>query len=121
MEASTEKGRPSRGGTITGPLDPVTRQPVTATFGATVAFEVETSATAYPWLEVQAHDLVTGQLIYSALKGGFPTYFDPGLEFMLGPTGLWQGGAAEGSATLFESIRGTRRRVLAESVFPVAA
>lgn len=107
--------------TISGPLDPATRAPVTAKFGQTVAFTTDAPDSDYPWLEVQAHSLDDGHLLYSALKGTFPTYYDPGLEFQLGPTPSWPAGAAEGSATLFLSVRGTRRKVLTEITFPIEA
>jgi hypothetical protein len=67
-----------------------------AHFGQHVTFTVSTSATQYPWVDLQCFQ--NGGLVYREDNGIFPTSL--GEVFTLGPTQLWTGGAADCTATL---------------------
>ena len=67
-----------------------------ANYGEQVTFRVSTSATSYPYVTLTCTQ--GGSLVYKASKGIFPTSL--GQNFTLGPTGYWQGGEAECTATL---------------------
>jgi hypothetical protein len=62
-----------------------------AHFGQHVTFTVSTTATQYPWVDLQCFQ--NGGLVYREDNGIFPTTL--GDVFTLGPTQLWQGGAAD--------------------------
>jgi hypothetical protein len=62
-----------------------------AHFGQHVTFTVSTSATQYPWVDLQCFQ--NGGLVYRQDNGIFPTSLTQ--IFTLGPTPNWQGGAAD--------------------------
>jgi len=107
--------------TILGPLDPVTYAPTTAIFGSVIAFASDADQSQYPWVEVQAR--VNGTLVYSMVKGIFVQGVDGDHPtFTLGPTSVWSGGPADGSATLFlmtPNSGGVGRTILATLTFPI--
>lgn len=108
--------------TIFGPLDPITHAPTTATFGSVIAFSSDADQSQYPWLEVQAR--VNGQLVYSMVKGIFAQGVDGEFPtYQMGPTSLWPGGPADGSATLFlvkPGSHGVGRTILATLMFSIS-
>ena len=65
-------------------------------YGQKVTFDVYTTATAYPWVQLECSQ--NGSLVYQYSKGIFPTSL--GQIFTLGPTPAWTGGAAECTAYL---------------------
>ena len=65
-------------------------------FGDTVTFNVQTSATAYPWVTLRCKQ--NGTLVSQESNGIFATSLDQ--NFTLGPTSLWPGGTADCTATL---------------------
>jgi hypothetical protein len=73
-------------------------------FGRHVTFNVSTTATSMPWVEVKC--FVGGTLVYDMSNGIFPTSL--GEIFTLGPTPLWQGGDADCTAYL-QNLTGGRR------------
>jgi hypothetical protein len=86
-------------------------------FGQQVTFVVSTTATAYPWVEVQCYQ--GGALVYDNSVGYFSSYMFPQV-FTLGPTALWGGGAATCKASAISY--GTRRmKVLGILSFGVSA
>jgi hypothetical protein len=88
----------------------------TAPFGSTVTFNVSTTATAFPWVEVMCYQ---GKLlVYGQVQGFFASYYTAP-NFTLGPTLVWSGGSASCTATLF-SDDGGKRRDLTSTSFAVA-
>ena len=86
-------------------------------FGDTVTFVVETSATAYPYVTLKCYK--DGTLVSQESNAMFATSLSQ--DFTLGPTMLWTSGAADCTATL-ESWGSSRRRtvtVLASTSFAV--
>ena len=67
-----------------------------AHYGQQVTFTVSTNATSYPYVTLKCSQ--NGGLVYQASKGIFSTSL--GQVFTLGPTGNWQGGDAECTASL---------------------
>jgi hypothetical protein len=94
--------------TITGPEE--------VAFGSTVTFDVYTEQTNFPWVEVLCHNDEHPR-VYGETKAYFG---DRDREFVLGPTAVWTGGPASGTATLF-SYDNARRRDLALFSFDVTA
>jgi len=84
-------------------------------FGDTVTFTIDSGNVDYPWVRVTCYQ--DGALVYGHTLG----YFDGALgdqSFLLGPTGLWEGGAAACDAGLLV-IKGTKDRTLASASFDV--
>lgn len=75
------------------------------------------------WFVVQAH--VNDQTVYSQTGHAWVSDANPGTatpeDFMLGPTGLWPSGPAEGVCQLMSSKKGRLDKVLAELDFHIAA
>jgi hypothetical protein len=92
-------------GTIAGPYDPIALVAVAPAYGDSVVFDVVSSA-SMPWVENQC--FVDGTLVYSDIRGYFPSYYRSQM-FTLGFTGLWQSGPADCIATLFRISNGHRR------------
>ena len=107
-------------GSISGPLDPATHQPVAASFGDTVTFDV-TGPSQWLWLTVKCWQGDT--VVLTAWTGYWDGYFDPAHLIVLGPTGRWQSGAADCEARLYEMDGGevNYRRPLAVLTFGVAS
>lgn len=97
---------------ISGPF------PAGPSFGDVVTFAVSTSKTDKPWLDVKCFQ--GGTLVYEQIVGEFPSYPEPH-SFTLGPTRMWTGGAADGTAELVKRDQDGRRHVLAKVKFEVAA
>jgi hypothetical protein len=111
-------GKPTGGGTTGGGtislalMDGATE----AHFGARVGFTVATTATPYPYVHLMCKQ--NGSLVAEGRTGFFPTAL--GNEwFYLGPTTLWQGGAADCTANL-EKYGGKGWSVLGTTTFSVA-
>ena len=95
------KGKPTGGGTTSGSslswaMVTDKNRDGAPSFGDTVTFNVQTSATAYPWVTVTCKQ--NGTQVYQASRGIFATSLSE--DFTLGPTGLWTSGAADCTATL---------------------
>jgi hypothetical protein len=65
-------------------------------FGDVVTFNVSTTATLYPYVTVNCYQ--NGTLVLTQSNGIFPASL--GQDFTLGPSALWQGGAASCTAIL---------------------
>jgi hypothetical protein len=63
-------------------------------FGDVVTFTVQTTATAYPWVTVKCSQ--NGTVVYQQSNAMYLT----ASAFTLGPTPMWQGGAASCTASL---------------------
>jgi hypothetical protein len=91
-------GKPGGGGSTGGgtlvmvPMDGATE----AHFGARVTFTISTSAT-YPYVHLTCYQ--NGTLVAEGRQGFFSTALG-NKWFILGPTPLWTGGAADCTATL---------------------
>ena len=89
-------GKPGTGGSGTlsmVPMDGATE----ADFGARVTFTISTTSTDYPYVHLMCRQ--DGSLVAEGRQGFFSTAI--GNEwFTLGPTPLWQGGAADCTANL---------------------
>jgi len=83
--------------------------------GNQVTFEITTTATDQPWVNVNCYQ--DGAWAYGQWHGFFPGY-QFGQTFSLGPTTLWQAGAAECTATLAMWQNG-RDKALASTSFHV--
>ena len=81
-----------------------------------VTFDVYTSSTAYPWVQLECSQ--NGSLVYQYSKGIFPTSL--GQIFTLGPTPAWTGGAADCTAYL-QKRDGRKNTTLATLNFDVYA
>lgn len=68
-------------------------------FADTVTFNVSTSASAYPWVVLRCYQ--NRSLVYEMRNGFFGSYTGA-QTFQLGPTQLWQGGAADCTAKLVD-------------------
>ena len=78
----------------------------TAHFGGQVTFDVSTSETTRPWVDVQC--VQGGTVVYRQWHGMFDSYYtEP--NFTLGPTGYWTGGAASCTARLVNKDGGRDR------------
>jgi hypothetical protein len=91
-----------------------------ANFKDQVTFDISTTATQYPYVHLMCYQ--NGGLVAEGRQGFFPTAL--GDEwFYLGPTGNWQGGAADCTAYLemYVSSGKTNWQQLASTSFPVAA
>jgi hypothetical protein len=83
-------------------------------FGSPVSFNVATTATNFPWVEVLCSNgstLLFGQ-VQGFAHGAQPVY-------TLGPTQMWSGGSASCTATLFSTDSGKRKN-LASTSFTVS-
>jgi hypothetical protein len=88
-----------------------------AHFGARVSFTFATTATPYPYVHLKCWQ--NGSLVAEGRTGFFPTAL--GNEwFNLGPTGNWQGGAADCTAYL-EKYSKQGWSVLGSTTFQVLA
>ena len=86
-------------------------------FGDDVTFAVSTSASE-PYVETSCFQ--NGALVYKQSRGFFAGYYAGTQLFTLGPTNLWQGGAASCSARLLAWVNGNDR-TLASMSFDVSA
>ena len=116
-------GKPSGGGSGTsGTISLVLLDSTDglAHFGNHVTFQVSTTATTMPWVELKCY--VSGTLVYDMSNGIFPTSLNQ--IFTLGPTPLWSSGAADCTAYL-QNITSTTKKggttVLASMNFHVYA
>jgi hypothetical protein len=111
-------GKPAGGATSGGGsvslvlLDPASTGPK---FGDQVTFAVSTS---YSTKWVAARCSQNGTLVYTENHGFFPDY-PWGQTYTLGPTSLWNGGAASCSAELY-TMSGTKKISLASTSFNVS-
>jgi hypothetical protein len=83
-------------------------------YGSNVSFNVSTTATNFPWVEVlcfNGRTLLFGQ-VQGFANGAQPVY-------SLGPTQVWSGGSASCTATLFSTDSG-KRKDLASTSFTVS-
>jgi hypothetical protein len=86
--------------------------------GDTITFEVSTTATSRPAVEVSCHQ--GGVRVYLAGAGFYPEW--PWTKDFTMASGAWTGGAADCSARLYSSNRdGTRTTTLATLAFHVEA
>ena len=84
-------------------------------FGSQVTFNVSTTATSFPWVEVRCSQGKT--LVYAQTMGFFSSFYTAPV-YQLGPTASWSSGAAACTATLF-SYESARRHDLATTAFNV--
>ena len=87
-------------------------------FGDQVTYDVSTGATAEPYVETTCFQ--NGTLVSKQSRGFFDGYYAGTQVFTLGPTNLWQGGAATCQARLVMWVNG-KDRTLASMSFDVAA
>ena len=73
-----------------------------AHYGQRVTFDVATTATDSPYVQLQCNN--AGTLVLEAYQGFFPTAMG-NQWFHLGPTTLWQGGEADCTANLVKYTR----------------
>ena len=73
-----------------------------ANYGEQVTFSVSTTATAYPYVDLICYQNGVG--VMESWRGFFPTSLSSQI-FTLGPTSLWQGGAADCTAYLKMSTK----------------
>ena len=85
------------------------------TMGSQVTFNVSTSATSRPFVDLQCYQ--NGTWVYEQW-GGFYAGSLNGQTFTLGPTGLWTSGGANCTADLV-SLDNYKPRVLASTSFNV--
>jgi hypothetical protein len=100
-------------GTIS--LIPPTTPDGQAHFGGNVNFTASTSATAYPWVQVQCSQ--NGTMVYTQVHGFFATAYDYNQPFQLGPTQSWTSGGASCIARLYNTNNGALSEVLASTTF----
>jgi hypothetical protein len=117
--AAALAGKPAGGGSTSATIRLVNLSAPGAApaFGQQVTFNVSTTATAYPWVEVRCSQ--GGTLVYDNWVGYFSSYMFPQV-FTLGPTQLWGGGAANCTATVVNKDT-SRQKILATLNFPVSA
>ena len=84
------------GGTVTHKMVVDLNRDGVPSFGDTVTFVVQTTATAYPYVTLKCKQ--NGTLVSQESNGIFPTSISQ--DFTLGPTSLWRGGGADCTATL---------------------
>ncbi len=89
-----------------------------AHYGGQVTFNVSTTATDRPWVNLSCYQ--KGTWVYGSWAGFFPDY-RWGQIFTLGPTPSWQGGAADCTARLVKFSSNGRERTLATTSFHVYA
>lgn len=87
-------------------------------FGHEVTYDVSTAATEEPYVETSCFQ--NGTLVSKQSRGFFDGYYAGTQVFTLGPTNLWQGGAATCRARLVMWVNG-KDRTLASMSFDVAA
>ena len=87
------------------------------TFGDQVTYDVWTAATDEPYVETSCFQ--NGTLVSKQSRGFFDGYYAGTQVFTLGPTSLWQGGAATCQARLVMWVNG-KARTLASMSFDVA-
>ena len=87
------------------------------TFGDQVTYEVSTAATNEPYVETSCFQNRT--LVSKQSRGFFDGYYAGTRVFTLGPTSLWQGGAATCQARLVMWVNGNAK-TLASMSFDVA-
>jgi len=87
-----------------------------AHFGRQVTFNVSTTATAEPWVNLNCYQ--NGTWVSGQWQGFFPGY-SWGQTFTLGPTPSWHGGAADCTARLVKFGRNGRESTLATTSFHV--
>ena len=87
------------------------------TFGDQITYELSTAATE-PYVETSCFQ--NGTLVSKQSRGFFDGYYAGTQVFTLGPTSLWQGGAAKCQARLVVWVNGNAR-TLASMSFDVAA
>jgi len=111
-------GKPGGGGTTSGggtiALVLLNSTDGVAHFGQKVTFNVSTSSTTQPWVDLQCSQ--NGTVVSKQANGIFPTSL--GQVFTLGPTGLWTGGAADCTASL-QNWSSSRHTTLATMTFHV--
>jgi hypothetical protein len=94
---------PTGGGTISlAPLVVDSNGNGTANWGDTVTFNISTTATSTPWVNVQCSQ--GGALVYDGLKAYWYGSLDPNWNFIL-KSGGWQAGAADCVAYLDTNTR----------------
>jgi hypothetical protein len=116
--ASAGGGKPgggSTGGGITGPFMVTDTNTPGLSRGDRVTFNVSTTATSRPWVNVNCYQ--GGTWVYGEWQGFFPEYLY-GQTYTLGPTRLWQSGGADCTAALV-SKDGNRDKTLASVSFYV--
>jgi hypothetical protein len=109
-------GGGSTSGGVTIALAPPGSSDGLAHFGMNVTFNVYTTATSSPYVELDCYQ--GGALVYMNAKGFFPSY--PWGQIFTLSSGAWTGGAANCTATLYAmNASGTTRTDLASTKFDV--
>jgi hypothetical protein len=114
-------GKPGGGGSrgdgssITGPFMVTDTNTPGLSRGDRVTFNVSTTATTRPWVNVNCYQ--GGTWVYGEWHGFFPEYLY-GQTYTLGPTRMWQSGGADCTAALV-SKDGNRDKILTSIGFYV--
>lgn len=116
--ASASGRRKPAGGTSTISLRVVSGPDSTPNWGEQITFDVSTTATQYPYVDVACRQ--NGTTVYGATTGYFASYPWPWTQVMTLESQSWTGGAADCTATLY-ALNGKRIDVLATLDFHVDA
>jgi hypothetical protein len=114
-------GKPGGGGStgdgssFSGPFMVTDTNTPGLSWGDRVTFNVSTTATTRPWVNVNCYQ--GGTWVYGEWHGFFPEYLY-GQTYTLGPTRMWQSGGADCTAALV-SKDGNRDRILTSIGFYV--
>jgi hypothetical protein len=90
----------------------------TPSFGQQITFEVATTETDRPFVNVRFYQ--NGAFVYDGWNGFFASYV-PEPTFTLSAPGYWEGGAADCTARLVAWDRNSRLKTLATMSFQVSA
>jgi hypothetical protein len=110
----TAGGKPKAGGSSSLYLKDITTgvdHATSANYGDTITFDVSTTQTQYPTVNVKCYQ--NGTLVFGASAGFYPTYPWPWAQVMTLSSSAWTGGAASCTAVLSGST------TLATLNFPV--
>lgn len=108
-------GSPGGNSSISGPFMVADTSTPGLSRGDMVTFNVSTTATTRPWVNVNCYQ--GGTLVYGEWHGFFPEYLY-GQTYTLGPTRMWQSGGADCTAALV-SKDGNRDKILTSIDFYV--
>jgi hypothetical protein len=108
-------GSTGAGSSISGPFMVTDMNTSGLSRGDKVTFNVSTTATTRPWVNVNCYQGATW--VYGEWHGFFPEYLY-GQTYTLGPTRMWQSGGADCTAALV-SKDGNRDKILTSIGFYV--
>ena len=114
-EGAAESPAEGSTGGISGPFMVTDTNSPGLSLGDRVTFNVSTTATASPWVNVNCYQ--GGTFVYGEWHGFFASYLY-GQTYTLGPTRMWQSGGADCTADLV-SKDGNRDKILGSIGFYV--